>query len=141
LVVTNTVNGCTSSAVISIPDYLAEAGQDLAFCNGDNVQLNANLPASINNVFGSWTAAQTDIDFAAADDPNTFVSNLTLPDGFTIIPSNDGLVQIEAPEQSVRFDGTNGSGKDLPEGTYYYLAKLSIGEGEFRYGSVTIRKE
>jgi len=299
LIVTNTANGCTNSTSISTPDYMANAGEDLSLCEEDNLQLNANLPSSISSLFGTWTTAQSGINFTAVDDPNTSISNFTassnqliwtlftddcgafsidtlevayddasyvleddallvsssdneievnviendelssgnwnlsidqsnLPDGFTVFSSNNGLVQVEAPEdfagsleipymicskvcpdncseanillqvmrpdfgdtdvafiitpgrvdgmndflpiegaeeypenevfifnrwgsivnqlknydnQSVRFDGTNGNGKELPEGTYYYLAKLNIGEGEFRYGSVTVRRE
>lgn len=40
----------------------------------------------------------------------------------------------------IRFEGNNLSGNRLPEGTYYFTANLSFGEGKILFGSVTIRR-
>ncbi|MFK7936700.1 MAG: gliding motility-associated C-terminal domain-containing protein [Saprospiraceae bacterium] len=50
-----------------------------------------------------------------------------------------GQVFMASPYQN-NWDGHNASGKPLPEGTYYYLLRLDVGEGEYQVGSVTVKR-
>lgn len=36
------------------------------------------------------------------------------------------------------WNGVNQNGKDLPEGTYYFVLKLNVGEGDIAHGSILV---
>lgn len=50
-----------------------------------------------------------------------------------------GQVFAASPYQN-NWDGRNANGKPLPEGTYYYLLRLDIADGQYQVGSVTIKR-
>ena len=100
------------------------------------------------------------------DKPESKVDRIFVPSGFTpngdgqndlfIIPELEenpedfpnnqlmvfnrwGAVVFEAQPYANNWSGTNAkTGRDLPAGTYYYIARLDIGEGIIRRGEVTI---
>ncbi len=60
------------------------------------------------------------------------------PDNEIIIFNRWGDVVFQAKPYQNDWTGTNENGKDLPAGTYYYVLKLSVGDGEIIRGDVTI---
>lgn len=50
-----------------------------------------------------------------------------------------GQVFAASPYQN-NWNGRNANGKPLPEGTYYYLLRLDVGDGQYQVGSVTIKR-
>ncbi len=62
------------------------------------------------------------------------------PDNEIIIFNRWGDVVFQAKPYNNDWEGTNQNGKDLPAATYYYVLRLSIGEGEIIRGDVTILK-
>ena len=60
------------------------------------------------------------------------------PNARLIVFNRWGDVLISAQPYNNDWEGTNDSGEDLPEGTYYYVLELDIGSGEIFKGNVTI---
>ncbi len=60
------------------------------------------------------------------------------PNARLIVFNRWGDVLISAQPYNNDWEGTNVSGEDLPEGTYYYVLELDIGSGEIFKGNVTI---
>jgi gliding motility-associated-like protein len=60
------------------------------------------------------------------------------PDNNIIIFNRWGDILYEAAPYNNDWDGRNQSGNELPEGTYYYIFRLSLGEGDIIRGDVTI---
>lgn len=60
------------------------------------------------------------------------------PDNSIIIFNRWGDVLYEAAPYNNDWDGRNQGGEPLPEGTYYYILRLSLGEGDIIRGDVTI---
>lgn len=60
------------------------------------------------------------------------------PDNNIIIFNRWGDILYEAAPYNNDWDGRNQSGNELPEGTYYYILRLSLGEGDIIRGDVTI---
>lgn len=60
------------------------------------------------------------------------------PDNSIIIFNRWGDILYEAEPYNNDWDGRNQSGGELPEGTYYYILRLSLGEGDIIRGDVTI---
>ena len=62
------------------------------------------------------------------------------PNNEIIIFNRWGDIVYQASPYVNNWDGKNQSGQDLPDGTYYYILRLDIGEGEILKGDVTILK-
>ncbi len=62
------------------------------------------------------------------------------PDNELIIFNRWGDIVYQARPYNNDWRGTNQSGKDLPQGTYYYILRLSIANGDIIRGNVTILK-
>lgn len=60
------------------------------------------------------------------------------PDNEIIIFNRWGDIVYQAKPYNNDWKGTNQSGQDLPEATYYYLLRLNISEGEILKGDITI---
>ena len=69
-----------------------------------------------------------------ADDPSLYPNN-----DMTIINRWGGIVYHAQPYKN-EWDGRNRSGDDLPAGTYYYIMRLDIANGEIRTGDVLIMR-
>ena len=67
-------------------------------------------------------------------DPDSF------PDNELIIFNRWGDIVFQARPYVNNWDGTNASGQELPQGTYYYILRLDISEGNILKGDVTIIK-
>ncbi|PHI21115.1 hypothetical protein CEQ90_03575 [Lewinellaceae bacterium SD302] len=68
------------------------------------------------------------LDFQAED----------FPDNSLIIFNRWGDILYEAAPYNNDWDGRNQSGNELPEGTYYYILRLDLGEGDIIRGDITI---
>ncbi len=62
------------------------------------------------------------------------------PDNEIIIFNRWGDVVYQAKPYQNDWRGTNDAGKDLPQGTYYYILRLSLADGDIIRGDVTILK-
>ena len=62
------------------------------------------------------------------------------PDNELIVFGRWGDVVYRAKPYNNDWNGTNQSGQDLPEGTYYYILRLNISEGDILRGNITIVK-
>lgn len=62
------------------------------------------------------------------------------PDNEIIIFNRWGDVVYQAKPYNNDWRGTNQSGNELPQGTYYYILRLSIADGEILRGDITILK-
>lgn len=62
------------------------------------------------------------------------------PKNDLIISNRWGSPVFSAAPYNNNWSGNNASGKPLPEGTYYYLLRLDIGNGDYQIGSVTIKR-
>ncbi len=62
------------------------------------------------------------------------------PDNHIIIFNRWGDIVYEARPYMNDWDGRNDSGEFLPDGTYYYVLRLDIAEGEILRGDVTVIK-
>lgn len=62
------------------------------------------------------------------------------PNNELIIFNRWGDIVYEVRPYDNTWEGTNSSGQPLPDGTYYYILRLDIGEGEIIKGDVTILK-
>ena len=62
------------------------------------------------------------------------------PDNEIIIFNRWGDIVYQARPYSNDWRGTNKNGKDLPQGTYYYILRLSLADGNIIRGDVTILK-
>ncbi|MFN7117046.1 MAG: gliding motility-associated C-terminal domain-containing protein [Saprospiraceae bacterium] len=60
------------------------------------------------------------------------------PDNELIVFNRWGDVVYTARPYANNWDGTNDTGQNLPEGTYYYILRLNISEGVIIRGDVTI---
>ncbi len=60
------------------------------------------------------------------------------PDNEIIIFNRWGDILYQAAPYGNNWDGRNQNGQDVPEGTYYYILRLNIGEGEIIRGDVTV---
>lgn len=60
------------------------------------------------------------------------------PDRDIIIFNRWGDILYEASPYNNDWDGTNANGVPIPEGTYYYVLRLNIGEGDILRGDVTV---
>lgn len=60
------------------------------------------------------------------------------PDNELIIFNRWGDIVFTARPYANTWNGTNDTGQDLPEGTYYYILRLNISEGVIIRGDVTI---
>ena len=60
------------------------------------------------------------------------------PDNELMIFNRWGDILFQAKPYNNDWDGKNISGKDLPEGTYYYVLRLDIGAGNIQKGDITI---
>lgn len=115
-----------------------------------------NLEAKVTNAF-NWRIENGECN--AEDLVNVYVDEISIPQGFS--PNNDGVNDLflikgfDLPNQDaelrivngagsevfstskaegwIDWDGKTSSGYDLPEGTYYYLLKLtSLGNGQIQ---------
>lgn len=62
------------------------------------------------------------------------------PDNELIVFNRWGDVVYKAKPYANDWQGVNMSGEDLPDGTYYYILRLTIGSGEIIRGDITILK-
>jgi gliding motility-associated-like protein len=62
------------------------------------------------------------------------------PDNEIIIFNRWGDVVYQAKPYNNDWRGTNQSGNELPQGTYYYILRLSLADGEILRGDITILK-
>jgi len=60
------------------------------------------------------------------------------PDNELLIFNRWGDILYQAKPYNNDWDGKNQSGIDLPEGTYYYILRLDIGQGNIQKGDITI---
>ena len=60
------------------------------------------------------------------------------PDSELVVFNRWGDVVFEAKPYNNDWNGVNQDGNPLPDGTYYYILRLNIGEGEIIRGDVTI---
>ena len=60
------------------------------------------------------------------------------PDNELIIFNRWGDILYEAKPYNNDWTGTNNGGTPVPEGTYYYILRLNVGEGEIIRGDVTV---
>ena len=60
------------------------------------------------------------------------------PENELIIFNRWGDVIYEAKPYNNDWNGTNADGTEIPEGTYYYVLRLNIGEGDIIRGDVTV---
>lgn len=60
------------------------------------------------------------------------------PNNELIIFNRWGDIIYEAKPYNNDWDGTSANGKMVPEGTYYYVLRLNIGEGDIIRGDVTV---
>ncbi len=66
------------------------------------------------------------------------VSGQEFPNNELIVFNRWGDILYEAKPYTNDWNGTNKSGQEIPEGTYYYILRLDIGQGEIIRGDVTI---
>lgn len=62
------------------------------------------------------------------------------PNNEIIIFNRWGDIVFQASPYINNWQGTNESGQELPDGTYYYILRLDIGEGDIIKGDITILK-
>ncbi|MEL6356434.1 MAG: gliding motility-associated C-terminal domain-containing protein, partial [Bacteroidota bacterium] len=60
------------------------------------------------------------------------------PNNELIIFNRWGDILFEAAPYLNDWDGRTSSGQELPEGTYYYILRLSLGEGDIIRGDITV---
>jgi len=60
------------------------------------------------------------------------------PDNELIIFNRWGDIVHQIAPYNNTWNGTNNRGESLPEGTYYYILRLNLNEGEILRGAVTI---
>ncbi|MFK8163097.1 MAG: gliding motility-associated C-terminal domain-containing protein [Lewinella sp.] len=60
------------------------------------------------------------------------------PDNEIIIFNRWGDVIYEAKPYNNDWDGTSNGGEMVPEGTYYYILRLNVGEGDIIRGDITV---
>jgi len=60
------------------------------------------------------------------------------PDNELIIFNRWGDILFEASPYFNDWDGRTSSGQEIPEGTYYYILRLNLGEGDIIRGDVTV---
>ena len=110
------------------------------FCDTANVQLNIQDQIRID------TTVQIPNGITPNDDGinDTFVFPIlednpsAFPDNEIIIFSRWGDILYRAKPYLNDWSGTNSSGKTLPQGTYYYVFRLNLAQGEIIKGEVTI---
>lgn len=73
-------------------------------------------------------------DYLAFDCPNTLPSSQ-----FAFIITNRwGNIIYETDLYQNGWNGINQNGRMLSEGTYYYIMRFNIGEGEIKHGAILI---
>ncbi|MCX8212046.1 MAG: gliding motility-associated C-terminal domain-containing protein, partial [Lewinella sp.] len=60
------------------------------------------------------------------------------PDNEIIIFNRWGDIIFEAKPYNNDWTGNNNGGTPVPEGTYYYILRLNVGEGDIIRGDVTV---
>lgn len=60
------------------------------------------------------------------------------PDNELVIFNRWGDILYEAKPYNNDWTGVNNSGQDIPEGTYYYILRLNLGEGDIIRGDITV---
>lgn len=100
------------------------------------IPFDPNYTATLANGITPNGDGQNDfLTFEAIErDPDAF------PDNELIIFNRWGDIVFQARPYTNNWEGTNASGLDLPQGTYYYILRLDISEGNILKGDVTIIK-
>jgi gliding motility-associated-like protein len=92
-------------------------------------------PVLVNGITPNGDGINDALIFEALEvDPDAF------PDNELIIFNRWGDIVYQARPYNNNWQGTNTSGQDLPEGTYYYILRLDISEGNILKGDITIVK-
>ena len=137
------VNGVLHYSVL--PGVFGQTQLRYAVCN-------ANCPTLCDTAFVQIQVERTDIVF---DVPNAITPNgdglndqlifdqLLLrpdfyPDNELIIFNRWNDIVFKARPYLNNWEGTNQSGEPLPQGTYYYILRLNIAEGEILKGDITV---
>ncbi|HKK76019.1 MAG TPA: gliding motility-associated C-terminal domain-containing protein, partial [Saprospiraceae bacterium] len=92
-------------------------------------------PTLVNGITPNGDGRNDALIFEALEvDPDAF------PDNQLIIFNRWGDIVYEARPYNNNWQGTNTAGQDLPQGTYYYILRLDISEGNILKGDITIIK-
>lgn len=71
---------------------------------------------------------------------DALLANPDAPDNEIVIFNRWGDIVFQAKPYQNDWHGTNNSGKDLPQSTYYYILRIDIANGEILRGDVTVLK-
>lgn len=92
-------------------------------------------PTLVNGITPNGDGRNDALVFEALEiDPDAF------PDNELIIFNRWGDIVFQARPYTNNWQGTNTAGQDLPQGTYYYILRLDISEGNILKGDITIIK-
>jgi gliding motility-associated-like protein len=92
-------------------------------------------PTLVNGITPNGDGRNDALIFEALEvDPDAF------PDNQLIIFNRWGDIVFEARPYTNNWMGTNTAGQELPQGTYYYILRLDISEGNILKGDITIVK-
>jgi gliding motility-associated-like protein len=106
-------------------------------CSESTLTLNASSDGEDPQVFNAITPNGDGLN-------ETFIFDILLqrPDDFPnnelIIFNRWGDIIYEAAPYNNDWNGTNADGSLVPEGTYYYILRLDIGEGKIERGDITV---
>lgn len=106
-------------------------------CSASTLTLNSSADGEDPQVFNAITPNGDGLN-------ETFIFDILLqrpdefPDNELIIFNRWGDIIFEASPYNNDWDGRNADGSLVPEGTYYYILRLDIGEGKIERGDVTV---
>ncbi|WP_173021399.1 gliding motility-associated C-terminal domain-containing protein [Lewinella sp. W8] len=106
-------------------------------CAESTLTLNSSADGEDPQVFNAITPNGDGLN-------ETFIFDILLqrpddfPDNELIIFNRWGDIIYEAAPYNNDWDGTNADGSLVPEGTYYYILRLDIGEGKIERGDITV---
>jgi gliding motility-associated-like protein len=119
---------------VECPDLCSTATVTITIQSGsDNPQIDKDLPMNAITPNGDGRNDELVFDVlleGASKFPNNEI----------IIFNRWGDIIYQASPYNNDWRGTNSTGQELPDGTYYYILRLDIGEGDIIKGDVTILK-
>lgn len=126
--------GLTSTTTV---DYEVCSTVCEGLCDQATLTIRASADGSDPTVFNAFTPNGDGMNDIFVFD----ILNLRpdeFPDNELIIFNRWGDILYEAKPYNNDWDGTSNGGTPVPEGTYYYILRLNVGEGEIIRGDVTV---
>lgn len=119
---------------VECPDLCSTATVTITIQSGsDNPQVDKDLPMNAITPNGDGRNDELVFDILLQGASK-------FPNNELIIFNRWGDIIYQASPYNNDWRGTNNTGQELPDGTYYYILRLDIGEGEILKGDITILK-